>query len=57
MKKLLTGIVFTLSMTGLALACGGMTQIDPPSMQLNAGPATTEIDSAVDALQGICILA
>ena len=36
--------------------CGGMTQIDPPSLQLDAGPADTTIDSVVDDLQGIVVL-
>jgi hypothetical protein len=35
---------------------GGMTQIDPPSLQLDAGPADTDIDSCVDTLQGIVVL-
>jgi len=54
MKKLL--IVASLSLTGSVLACGGMTQIDPPSLQLDAGPATNDIDSVVDDLQGIVVL-
>ena len=56
MKKLLTGIVATLCLSGLVYACGGMTQIDPPSLQLDAGPADTTIDSVVDELQGIVVL-
>lgn len=35
---------------------GGMTQIDPPSLQLDAGPADTDIDSCVDTLQGIVVV-
>ncbi len=57
MKNLLTGLVVSVSMTGLSVfACGGMTQIDPPSLQLDAGPENTELDSVVDELQGIVVL-
>lgn len=35
---------------------GGMTQIDPPSLQLDAGPADTNLQSVVDDLEGIVVL-
>ena len=28
-----------------AFACGGMTQIDPPSLQLNTGPAAEDVNN------------
>jgi hypothetical protein len=56
MKKLFVAVVVALSLTSLSFACGGMTQIDPPSLQLDAGPSNTSIDSAVDQLQGIVVL-
>ena len=56
MKKLFAAVLVTLSMTGFALACGGMTQIDPPSLQLDAGPANNDVDTAADDLQGIVVL-
>ena len=56
MKKLIAAVLVTLSMTGFAVACGGMTQIDPPSLQLDAGAANNEVDSVVDDLQGIVVL-
>lgn len=57
MKKLLTGIAITLSMTGLALACGGMTQVDPPGYAEEAGPSDKSTDSVIDSLQGCVVLA
>ena len=56
MKKLLTGIVVTACMSGIAFACGGMTQIDPPNQARDAGVDDTSIDSVVDDLQGIVVL-
>ncbi len=56
MKKLAAGLLVALSMTGLTFACGGMTQVDPPSLQLDAGPSDNKIDSVVDDLQGIVVL-
>ncbi len=57
MKKLFTGALAAIAMTSIsAFACGGMTQIDPPSLQLNAGPSNDEIDSACDDLSSIVVL-
>ncbi len=57
MKNVLSSLVAAVAMTSLSVfACGGMTQIDPPSLQLDAGPAQMDIDSAVDELQGIVVL-
>ncbi len=57
MKKLLTAVAVCLSTAGIALACGGMTQVDPPSMYLDAGAADESSDSAVDDSDGVCVLA
>ena len=57
MKKIVAGFVFAMSVSSLALACGGMTQIDPPSLQLDAGPSDSSVDSVVDELEGIVVLA
>ena len=58
MKKLFSSLLVAASVTGLSavFACGGMTQIDPPSLQLDAGPADVGIDSVVDDLMGIVVL-
>ena len=58
MSKLFSSLLVAVSVTGLSavFACGGMTQIDPPSLQLDAGPADSSIDSVVDELQGIVVL-
>ena len=57
MKKLLVAVAFAISTTGAALACGGMTQVDPPSMYLDAGADDQNYDSAVDDSDGVCVLA
>jgi hypothetical protein len=57
MKKLLTGALAAISMTTLSVfACGGMTQIDPPSLQLDAGPSEDQIESVVPELAPIVVL-
>ncbi len=57
MKKLFTGALIAVASTAIsAFACGGMTQIDPPSLQLNAGPSNDDIDSAVPDLASVVVL-
>ena len=41
---------------GRIIEDGGMYQIDPPSLELDAGPADMSIDSVVDDLEGIVVL-
>jgi hypothetical protein len=57
MKKLIAGVLVALSMTGFVFACGGMTQIDPPSLQLDAGQADLDLKSVVADIQGVICLA
>jgi hypothetical protein len=52
--KLLTSALLVVSTT--VFACGGMTQIDPPSLQLDAGPSEDQIESVVPELCGIVVL-
>ncbi len=56
MKKLCAAVLLVVGITGASFACGGMTQIDPPSLQLDAGPADTTVDSVADDLQKIVVL-
>ena len=57
MKKLLTGALAAISMTTLSVfACGGMTQIDPPALYLDAGPSEDQIESVVPELSPIVVL-
>jgi hypothetical protein len=57
MKKLFAGALAAITMTTLSVfACGGMTQIDPPSLQLDAGPDETTVESIIPELAGIVIL-
>ena len=57
MKKLIGSALVALSMTGLVFACGGMTQIDPPSLQLDAGQADLDLKSVVEDIEGVVCLA
>jgi hypothetical protein len=57
MKKLFTSALAAITFTTLsAFACGGMTQIDPPSLQLDAGPSQDAIESVIPELAGIVVL-
>ena len=57
MKKLFAATLIAVASTSLSVfACGGMTQIDPPSLQLDAGPSEDQIESVVPELAGIVVL-
>jgi hypothetical protein len=57
MKKLFVAALAGITMTGLsAFACGGMTQINPPSLQLDAGPSQDQMESIVPELAGLVVL-
>ena len=56
MKKIATTVLFALSFTGLVFACGGMTQIDPPSLQLDAGSSDLDVYSVRNEVQGVVCL-
>ena len=57
MKKIATSLFVALSFTGLVFACGGMTQIDPPSLQLDAGSSDLDLHSVRNEVQGVVVLA
>ena len=57
MKKFATSLFVALSFTGLVFACGGMTQIDPPSLQLDAGSSDLDVHSVRNEVQGVVVLA
>ncbi|RMG09637.1 MAG: hypothetical protein D6731_19125 [Planctomycetota bacterium] len=57
MKKMFVAAFAALALTGASVfACGGMTQIDPPSLQLDAGPDENTVESIIPELSGIVIL-
>ncbi len=56
MKKIAMTALVALSFTGLVFACGGMTQIDPPSLQLDAGSSTLDVHSVRNEVQGVVCL-
>ena len=56
MKKIATTLLVALSFTGLVFACGGMTQIDPPSLQLDAGQSDLDVHSVRNEVQGVVCL-
>ena len=47
MKKLALSLVLAVSFGVHAFACGGMTQIDPPSLHLQQGPCDVAIEDAL----------
>jgi hypothetical protein len=57
MKKIATTLVVALSFTGLVFACGGMTQVDPPSLQLDAGSSDLDVHSIKNEVSGVVVLA
>ena len=56
MKKIAATLIVALSFTGLVFACGGMTQIDPPSLQLDAGSSDLDVHSVRNEVQGVVCL-
>jgi hypothetical protein len=57
MKKLVAAALVAISFSGLVVACGGMTQIDPPSLQLDAGSSDLDVQSVRNDVQGVVVLA
>ena len=52
MKKIIGAVAVALSVGGLnALACGGMTQIDPPSLQVNTATSNLPSESILEDLE------
>ncbi len=47
MKKIVAALVVAVSCGVNAFACGGMTQIDPPSLHLQQGPCDVAIEDAL----------
>ena len=56
MKKFASAVLVCLSFTGLVFACGGMTQIDPPSLQLDAESGDLDVHSVRNEVQGVVCL-
>ena len=52
--KLCTALL--LSLSSVVFACGGMTQIDPPSLQLDAGASDLDVHSVRNEVQGVVCL-
>ncbi len=58
MKKLVAALLLAVSVSGLEVAaCGGMTQVDPPSLQLQTGPQDTPIESILDEIDEVLVIA
>ena len=52
MKKLIGSVIVAASVAGLnVFACGGMTQIDPPSLQLNSNSVEAPVESVLEDLE------
>ena len=57
MKKFAAATLIAFSFTGLVFACGGMTQVDPPSLQLDAGSSDLDVHSVKNEVSGVVVLA
>jgi hypothetical protein len=55
MKNLVAALLVAASMIGVN-ACGGMTQIDPPSLQLQAGPTDQPVDSILNSIDEVLVI-
>ncbi len=48
MKKIMSAVLVAIVATSVnVVACGGMTQIDPPSLHLQQGPCDVAIEDAL----------
>ena len=56
MKKFFTSILVAVSFSGLVFACGGMTHVTSPSMNVTTEESTTTVESVVDHLQPIVVM-
>jgi hypothetical protein len=57
MKKLVAALLLAVSVSGVnVFACGGMTQIDPPSLQLQAGPTDGPPESILDNIDDFMVI-
>ena len=55
MKKLVAALLVSVSVGGV-FACGGMTQIDPPSLQLQTGPSDVPVESILDEICEVLVI-
>ncbi len=57
MKKLALALLLVIGVSGAnVFACGGMTQIDPPSLQLQAGPTDGPPESILDSIEDFMVI-
>ncbi|MBX3470716.1 MAG: hypothetical protein KF878_36840 [Planctomycetes bacterium] len=57
MKKIVAALLVAVSVSGLnVFACGGMTQIDPPSLMLQTGPCETPMESILDEISEVLVI-
>ena len=50
------GAALVLGMSAGTFGCGGMTQIDPPSLQLQAGPCDGPPESILDDVDDFMVI-
>ncbi|MCO5168533.1 MAG: hypothetical protein M9894_19510 [Planctomycetes bacterium] len=57
MKKIVAALLVAVSVSGLnVFACGGMTQIDPPSLMLQTGPSEQPLESILDEISEVLVI-
>ena len=55
MKKLVAALLVSVSVGGV-FASGGMTQIDPPSLQLQTGPSDVPVESILEEIDEVLVI-
>ena len=57
MKKLVAALLVAVSVSGMnVFACGGMTQVDPPCLQVDVGCPDESIESIMDEIEGCLVI-
>ena len=56
MKKIVAAVLVAVSLGVNVFACGGMTQIDPPSLQLQTGPSDGPPESILDDVEDFMVI-
>lgn len=53
---IILAVILVLILSVRANACGGMTQIDPPSLQLQVGPCDGPPESILDDIEEFLVI-
>jgi hypothetical protein len=57
MKKLVAAVLVAVSVSGInVFACGGMTQLDPPALQIDTGCPDESLESIMDEIDSCLVI-